>query len=109
MGSNEHGTISSLKASLPQYQIVKLSCPVSGIDVSAVFAHFKQKYGGQPGITLNEEDGLRIDIVSEGKAKWVHMRKSNTEPIVRVIGEAETAEAATEMCQDFMKQIKEYQ
>ena len=64
------------------------------------------------GVTFNEADGLRFDIVyTEGertKGKWVHMRKSNTEPIVRVIGEAETAEEATELCQDFLKQIKEF-
>ena len=49
MSRESKGTLSGLKATLSQYQIVKLSCPVSGVDVAAVFAHLKAKLGSQPG------------------------------------------------------------
>jgi phosphomannomutase len=54
------------------------------------------------GARVNTQDGVRID----GDDFWVHMRKSNTEPIVRVIGEAHTAQKAKEICEEFMDKIQ---
>jgi len=102
--------ISSLKAKLPQYEIVKLKAPVEGIDADAAIHYLKRKWEGVEGvISMNEEDGLRIDMKDEqGGRQWVHLRKSNTEPIIRVIGEAATAQQATALCLEFMQQIKSF-
>jgi len=118
------GTLSSLKASLPQWEIVKLKVPpnsqplvevacsfvfvlvihqtpIEGIDADAVIAKIIEEWKAK-GAKINTSDGVRID----SDDFWVHLRKSNTEPIVRVIGEASTVERATTVCEQFMKQIK---
>jgi phosphomannomutase len=102
------GTISQLKATLPQYEIVKLKAPIEGIDADAVVAHFKRQWQGRPEATLNDSDGLRIDINDAKGKRWVHLRKSNTEPIIRVIGEAATSALALEVCRQFMDEIKAF-
>lgn len=56
------------------------------------------------GAQINLEDGIRIDC----DEFWVHLRKSNTEPIVRVIGEGRTPQKAEEICIAFMNQIKSF-
>jgi phosphomannomutase len=55
-------------------------------------------YTGQPGTEVNDIDGVKIDFPD----KWVHLRKSNTEPIIRVYSEAETMEAADEIGKKIM-------
>lgn len=101
-----NGTISQLKATLPQYEIVKLKAPIDGIDADAVVQHFKLQWTGREGVTLNDSDGLRIDFDDAQGKRWVHLRKSNTEPIIRVIGEATTSELALAVCHQFMDEIK---
>lgn len=97
------GKISELKATLPQYDIVKLKAPISGIDPDAVVKHFKDEWKGKA--TLNEEDGLHIST----NDWWVHLRKSNTEPIIRVIGEAAGGyKKSEEICTKFMNEILEF-
>ncbi|MBU0637901.1 MAG: phosphoglucosamine mutase [Planctomycetes bacterium] len=80
-------TIGQLVASLPRYALIKqkLECPRERIDraVEAVSAAFA-------GQRLNRSDGVRIDL-ADG---WVHLRASNTEPIMRVMAEAGSDEAA---------------
>jgi len=98
------GTISQLKLSLPQYEIAKISAPIAGIDPSAVVQHIKSKWEGKEGITINEEDGLHIDTPEW----WVHLRKSNTEPIIRVIGEGGPFEKSMERCNQFMEEINSF-
>eukprot|EP01089_Gocevia_fonbrunei_P014300 TRINITY_DN388_c0_g1_i1.p1 TRINITY_DN388_c0_g1~~TRINITY_DN388_c0_g1_i1.p1 ORF type:complete len:461 (+),score=122.17 TRINITY_DN388_c0_g1_i1:51-1433(+) len=102
------GTIGQLKASLPQYEIVKLKVGVEGIDAEKALKVLGDEWEGKA--ELNREDGLRIDFVGEKQEEnwWVHLRKSNTEPIIRVIGEASTADKATQICQGFMDKIVTY-
>jgi len=100
------GTISQLKATLPQYEIVKLKVSVEGIDAEAAVAHFKEQWQGKEGVSLNDSDGLRIDVEDDKGKWWVHLRKSNTEPIIRVIGEARTTALALQVCHQFMDEIK---
>jgi phosphomannomutase len=52
---------------------------VAGIDPTYVLEQIKTKWAKEPGVTINEEDGLHIDTPDW----WVHLRKSNTEPILR--------------------------
>lgn len=95
-------TLSILKKNLPQYEIVKLKAPLSGLDPDAAIDQIKQKYQSLSNVSLNSSDGLRIDTPEW----WVHLRKSNTEPIIRVIGEGQTYEKGVEICQMFLKEIQ---
>ena len=98
------GTISELKQTLPQYEIVKLKAPVGDMVPEVILADIKKQWEGKEGVTLTEGDGLRIDT----QEFWVHMRKSNTEPIIRVIGEHQTKEKALQTCERFMEDIKNW-
>ena len=83
-----HGeTASSFRGMLPDYVIRKFRYSTEGLDTSAVLARAADRFHGE---RINTDDGVRIDF-EEG---WVHLRSSNTEPIMRVIAEAKDADAA---------------
>lgn len=87
-------TTSELRATYPPYFIAKNRIDLTpDTDVDAILAKVKDMYSGQEGTTVNDIDGVKIDFPD----KWVHLRKSNTEPIVRVYSEASTMEAADEI------------
>ncbi len=92
------GTLKELKASLPQYTMVKDKIDIEGVDPDKVIAALTDKYKKEQ---LNLLDGLKIDFDDS----WVHLRKSNTEPIVRIIAEAPTTEKARELVDTFKKEI----
>lgn len=94
-------TLSGLKASLPQWEIVKLKTSSAGINLSGALDAIKENWRSK-GASINESDGIRIDAADF----WVHLRASNTEPIVRVIGESSDSEKANLRCSDFMDQIQ---
>ena len=97
-------TISQFKKSLPQYEIVKLKAPIDGLDVDKALEAIKAEVSATEGLSFNTIDGLYI----RGGDWWVHLRKSNTEPIIRVIGEAPTAALATEHCESYMVKMQSY-
>jgi phosphomannomutase len=83
-------SLTEKKASLPQYEIVKSKIDLTSIEqVKEVLASVKAKMSPKAK-SINEEDGLRFDF---GKS-WLHVRASNTEPIIRLIAEASTKEIA---------------
>lgn len=83
-------SLSEKKASLPQYEIVKSKIDLTSVEqVKEVLASVKAKMSPKAK-SINEEDGLRFDF---GKS-WLHVRASNTEPIIRLIAEAPTKEIA---------------
>jgi len=92
-------TLSALKASLPQWNIVKLKASIQGISDFDKKLEELGNLWSQQGAKINKEDGVRIDTSNW----WVHIRKSNTEPVVRVIGEAANAKEAEEICNKFLK------
>ncbi|APF19960.1 phosphoglucomutase/phosphomannomutase alpha/beta/alpha domain I [Caldithrix abyssi DSM 13497] len=95
----EHGgTMKELKASLPQYEMVKKKVSIEGLNPDEIIERLKEKYKDQE---INTLDGLKIDFDD----RWVHLRKSNTEPIMRVIAEAPTLKEAEELADRFMKEI----
>jgi len=83
--------LSELVASLPPYAMLKTKCPVAREKLSAAFKTLEKRW---PDAMVNRLDGLRLDW----KDRWVHVRSSNTEPIVRVIAEAPTIEEAQALC-----------
>ena len=93
------GTLADLHASLPQYVMIKQKVNIEGMDPDRVLQTMAEKYKDQP---MDLLDGVKIDFENS----WVHMRKSNTEPIVRVISEAPTEEEARALGERFMNEIK---
>ncbi len=89
------GTLSELKSSLPQYFIAKGKIELGTITPDHAIAAVRKTLG--PDAQINEEDGLRIDYPDH----WIHLRKSNTEPIVRVIAEAKTASTARSLVEQY--------
>lgn len=96
--ANFGGTASALKASLPQYHIVKNKVLLGSLVPDAIMAALKAKYEATEKITT--DDGLKIDFADS----WVHLRKSNTEPIIRIIAEAKTVAAAAELVERFQQE-----
>ena len=89
--AHEKKTVSQLRAGYPQYFIAKNRIDLTpSTDVDAILAKVKELYKNEEIIDI---DGVKIDFPD----KWVHLRKSNTEPIIRVYSEASTIEAADEI------------
>ena len=83
--------VSELRATFPEYCISKNRIDLTPeIDVDKVLEAVKGKFAGE---RINDKDGVKIDF-ADG---WVHLRKSNTEPIIRVYSEAATMEEADEL------------
>lgn len=80
--------VSELKATYPAYAIAKTKVELTpDIDVDAILAAMKDKYANE---NITDIDGVKIDFPDS----WVHLRKSNTEPIIRIYSEASTMEEA---------------
>ncbi|MBR4842663.1 MAG: phosphoglucosamine mutase [Bacteroidaceae bacterium] len=92
--------VSELRATYPQYYIAKNRIDLNpGTDVDAILNEIKGIYADQK---INDIDGVKIDFPD----KWVHLRKSNTEPIIRVYSEASDMETANSIGEDVMKVIR---
>jgi len=91
-------TVSQLKQTYPQYSIAKTKLELkAGMDVDAILKAVEKHYQGEQMTTI---DGVKIDF-ADG---WVHLRKSNTEPIIRIYSEAHTMQEAECLGND-VKQI----
>jgi phosphomannomutase len=93
------GTMQELFLSLPQYKMVKRKISIEGLDPDKILKRLAEKYEKQE---INLLDGLKIDLDNT----WVHMRKSNTEPIIRIIAEAPTTSQAQKLATQFIQEIK---
>ena len=94
-------TVSELKAGYPQYAIAKNKIELTpSLDVDAILAAVKEKYNNE---TITDIDGVKIDFPDS----WVHLRKSNTEPIIRIYSEAQTMEKANELAESIKIVIRE--
>jgi len=87
-----------LKSELPQYFIVKRKIEVTK-DPDEVLKKLIDKFSNK---MMNIEDGLRVDFEDH----WVHFRKSNTEPIIRIIVEAKSEAKAKEFSDKYLQLIK---
>jgi phosphomannomutase len=89
--ADERKPLSVLVAELPQYAMLKTKFVVPREKLAGAFAALATRW---PDARTNRDDGLRLD----GADWWLHVRGSNTEPVVRVIAEAPTADRARELC-----------
>ncbi len=92
---------SRLRASYPRYIISKNKIELTpDIDVDHVLEEVKKKYKKQP---INTVDGVKIEFDTE----WVHLRKSNTEPIIRIYAESDLEVKADTLAKKIIMDIKE--
>ena len=93
-------TMTELKATYPAYYASKNKIQLTpAIDVDKVLLEIKSRYANE---NVNDIDGVKIDFPEN----WVHLRKSNTEPIIRVYTEAKSAAEADDLAQKFIAEIK---
>ena len=86
--------MTELKAGYPRYAIAKNKLTLTPeVDVDAILKAVKEKYRDEE---VNDIDGVKIDFADS----WVHLRKSNTEPIIRIYSEAATMEEADRLAED---------
>ena len=95
--------VSELRATFPEYFIAKNRIDLTpSTDVDAILEKVKEMYANEQ---VNDIDGVKIDFPD----KWVHLRKSNTEPIIRVYSEASTMEAADALGKQIMQVVYDMQ
>lgn len=98
--------VSELRASFPNYFIAKNRIDLTpSTDVDAILVQVKEKYGKEPDVQVTDIDGVKLDFPT----KWVHLRKSNTEPIIRVYSEASTMEEADALGKQLMQIVYDMQ
>jgi len=91
---------SKLRETYPDYTISKNKITLSpGMDTDLILKKIQEKYKDQPNSTI---DGVKIEFGNE----WVHLRKSNTEPIIRIYAESVSAAKAEELAEKIIKDIK---
>ena len=98
--------VSELRATFPDYQIAKNRIDLTpDTDVDAILVKVKEMFAADPTAQVNDIDGVKIDFPD----KWVHLRKSNTEPIIRVYSEAATMEEADAIGKKLMQVVYDMQ
>jgi phosphomannomutase len=98
--ANQDKTVAELRASYPQYYMSKNKIELTPqIDVDAILVAMTEKYKNEDITTI---DGVKIDFANE----WVHLRKSNTEPIIRIYTEAPTQNQADALAVRIIDEIK---
>lgn len=93
-------TSSELRKTYPDYFMSKNKIDLpKGTDVKAILSKVKDEFASQP---VNTEDGVKIEF----DKSWVHLRASNTEPIIRIYSEASSTEEAADLAMQVMNKIK---
>jgi len=95
-------SVSALRATYPAYYISKNKITLTeGMDIDGLLKKMELKYHHQPYSTI---DGLKIEFDKQ----WVHLRKSNTEPVIRIYAESGSMTAATQLAEDIIASIKSF-
>lgn len=95
-------SVKLLRQQYPEYIISKNKIELNnGIDLKKIFDKIRAKYKKQP---VNTEDGLKIEFDND----WVHLRPSNTEPIIRIYAESDSETIANNIAMRLMKDIREF-
>ncbi len=93
-------SVAQLFEEIPTYCTVKDKVPIKAVQTPRIMRHIRQSYANRP---LNLMDGVWVDF---GES-WVHVRRSNTEPVIRIVSEAPTPEAAQQLAAEFRRRIEE--
>ena len=97
---------SELRKTFPEYFIAKNRIDLTpDTDVDAILVRVKELYGKEKDVQVTDIDGVKLDFPDA----WVHLRKSNTEPIIRVYSEANTMEAADALGKKLMQVVYDMQ
>lgn len=97
---------SELRASFPNYFMAKNRIDLTtSTDVDAILQKVKELFGKEENVQVTDIDGVKLDFPD----KWVHLRKSNTEPIIRVYSEAHTMEEADALGKRLMQVVYDMQ
>lgn len=100
--AKEGVSVSTLRAGYPSYHISKNKITLSpGMDIDALLQKVQERYREQP---VNTTDGVRIDF----DGQWVHLRRSNTEPIIRIYSEGNSETAAEHLAARIISDFKEF-
>ena len=98
--------VSELRKTFPDYQIAKNRIDLTPeTDVDAILVKVKEMFAKDNSAKVNDIDGVKIDFAD----RWVHLRKSNTEPIIRVYSEAATMDMADELGKKLMQVVYDMQ
>lgn len=98
--ANSGKTMTELRATYPAYFSSKNKIELTpSIDVDAVLVQMKERYSNEK---VTDIDGVKVDFAD----KWVHLRKSNTEPIIRIYAEAQSKEAADALAEKIIGEVK---
>jgi phosphomannomutase len=99
--ANKQLSMTALRASYPNYEMAKKKIDLSpGIEVNEILKAMAHKYAA---FEVDTTDGVKIYIAKE----WVHLRKSNTEPIIRIYTESKDAQAASDLADKIIQEIKQ--
>ena len=99
-------TASELRKTFPDYQIAKNRIDLTPeTDVDAILVKVKEMFAADTSAKVNDIDGVKIDFPD----RWVHLRKSNTEPIIRVYSEAQSMAQADELGKKLMQVVYDMQ
>jgi phosphomannomutase len=99
--AKEKKSAKQLRNTYPNYFMSKNKIELhAGFDLKKIFDHIRKKYKSHP---INTEDGLKIEFEND----WVHLRSSNTEPIIRIYAESNFETTAANVAAKLMKDIKE--
>jgi phosphomannomutase len=98
--AREKKPLSEILADIPQYKIIKKALSCSSREAQVVIRELQEKYSSEK---INTLDGIKIDF----KDAWVHIRPSNTEPIVRIIAESKTFTQAQKLIDRMIREINE--
>jgi len=94
------GSLFELYRAMPQYTMARAKVELQKVNPQAVLEALKRRYARE---RLDFTDGVKI-LWDEA---WVHIRPSNTEPIVRVLAEAKTRQEARELCEKFVREVNQ--
>ncbi|HEY9559644.1 MAG TPA: phosphoglucosamine mutase [Anseongella sp.] len=96
------GPVSALRDTYPSYHISKNKITLSpDMDIDGLLRQIRDRYRDQP---INTTDGVRIEF----DGQWVHLRRSNTEPIIRIYSEGDSEAAAEQLANKIISDFKEF-
>lgn len=101
--ANTGRTLADIHDALPHYAIVKDKLPLDGLDVDRLLSAVETHYRDVEAASVSTVDGLKINF----ERSWVHLRTSNTEPILRVYAEAPSTDEARELVDRFKGELRQ--